>query len=520
MKKFYITTPIYYINDVPHIGHSYTTIAADIMARWKRLNGFSVRFVTGTDEHGAKMSAAAKEKGKTPQELVDEMSEKFKEAWQLLKITYTGFVRTTQDSHVKSVQKIVQKLYDKGLIYKNKYEGLYCVGCEKYLSQKDLDENGCCPYHKTKPSVGSEENYFFKLSAYKDALLERITDKNHKEYIRIEPEERKNEVVGKLKLGLDDISISRSNLDWGIPVPFDESHTIYVWVDALISYLTGIGFSDDEKTFNEFWSADIHLMAKDILWFHSVIWPSILMGVDLPIPKTVYSHGFFTIDGDKMSKTLGNVISPQALIDKYGVDGTRYLVVTLIPFGPDGDISWSGLTSKYNTDLANNLGNLISRTLKMAEKNFDLTVPDAEKDFTLIKKVASILDNEFIPEIDNLLLHKASDGLQRAITAVNQQIENDAPWKLAKTDIKALAKCIWSYLQAADLIVLHLLAFMPETSEKIWKINGADGNIEEAAKKYFKDKEIPNDGFSKIGAKLQAPDILFPRIKQEDICQK
>jgi methionyl-tRNA synthetase len=513
MKKFYITTPIYYTNDVPHIGHSYTTIVADIMARWKRLNGFETRFVTGTDEHGAKMANAAKEKGKTPRELVDEMSEKFKQAWELLQITYTDFVRTTEKRHIKSVQKIVQTLYDNGLIYKHKYEGLYCVGCEKYLSEKDLDENGCCPYHKTKPALNSEENYFFKLSSFKDEILERITNSSRKDHIRIEPQERKNEIAGKLKLGLDDISISRSLLEWGIPIPFDTGQTIYVWIDALICYLTGIGFADDEKTFEEFWPADIHLMAKDILWFHCVIWPAILMGVKLPTPKTIYSHGFFTIDQNKMSKTLGNVISPKELTDKFGVDAARYLTVTLIPFGPDGDISLSALTTKYNTDLANNLGNLVSRTIKLAENHFDLTVPQTQKDLSLAKKTAEILDKEFVGEIENLLLHKASDGLQKALTALNQQIENDAPWKLAKTDKEALAKCIWSYLQAADLIVLHLLPFMPEISKKIWEINGAAGDINETAKKYFNDKKIPDDGFSKSGAKLQSGTILFPRIK-------
>jgi methionyl-tRNA synthetase len=511
MKKFYITTPIYYINDVPHIGHSYTTIAADIMARWKRLNGFEVRFVTGTDEHGAKMAQAAKEKNLNPQDLVDAMSQKFKQAWELLNITYTDFVRTTQDSHIKSVEKIVSTLFDKGLIYKNKYEGLYCVGCEKYINEKDLDQTGCCPYHKTKPTLSSEENYFFKLSKFQSEILERITDPAHKEYIRIEPQERKNEIVGKLKLGLDDISISRSTLDWGIPLPFDKSQTIYVWIDALISYITGVGFESDKKEFETFWPADIHLMAKDILWFHSVIWPAILMGVGLELPKTVYSHGFFTIDSNKMSKTLGNVISPQELVEKFGVDGTRYLAVTLIPFGPDGDISWSGLTMKYNTDLANNLGNLVSRTNKMAQKYFDLTVPDAV-DLELTQKVAAILDQDFIPEMDNLLLHKASDGLQKAITLINQQIETDAPWKLAKTDTALLSKCINSYLQATDLIVLHLLPFMPEVAKIIWTTNSAEGAIEEIAKTYFQNKKIPDSGFSKPNAKLTPSEILFPRI--------
>ncbi|MCL2335498.1 MAG: methionine--tRNA ligase, partial [Endomicrobia bacterium] len=332
--KFYITTPIYYVNDIPHIGHSYTTIAADILARWKRLNGFDVFFLTGTDEHGAKIAAAAKEKVKLPQELCDEMSEKFMEAWKLLNISNDGFIRTTEPRHAAAVEKIVQALYDKGLIYKSKYEALYCVGCEKFIAEKDLDEDGYCPYHKAKPELQAEENYFFKLSSFQQALLERITDATHKEHIEIQPEERRNEIIGKLKLGLEDISVSRTAVEWGIPMPFDKEQTAYVWVDALINYLTGIGYPSDEKLCAKYWPADVHLMAKDILWFHSVIWPAILMGAGFALPKKVYSHGFFTLNGSKMSKSLGNVISPQELVDKFGVDAARYLAVTLIPFGP------------------------------------------------------------------------------------------------------------------------------------------------------------------------------------------
>jgi len=510
--KFYITTPIYYVNDMPHIGHSYTTIAADVIARWKRLNNYDVFFLTGTDEHGAKITAAAKAKHKTTQELCDEMSSEFKKSWKLFNISYTDFIRTTEQRHFFSVEKIVKILFSNGFVFKKKYEGLYCVGCERFYAKKDLDKYGCCFFHKTKPVLQSEENYFFKLSFFQNALLERITDYNHKEYIGIYPEERRNEIIGKLKLGLEDISFSRLAIEWGIPLPFDEKQTVYVWIDALINYITGVGYAGDDAKFKKYWPADVHLMAKDILWFHSIIWPAILMGVGLPLPKKIYSHGFFTFSGNKMSKSLGNIISPKELVDRYGVNAARYLVIAIIPFGHDGDISWQGFTLKYNTDLANNLGNLVSRTIKMAEKYFNLRVPQTLPNLELVNNIISSFNGSFVTNMESMQLHKAITVVQNAITLVNRQIEIDAPWKLTKIDLGKLASHVFSYLQTIDIIAIYLLAFMPAFSEKIWRITGASGDINEIAKQYFVDNIIPGKGFSVSNAPLQIPGILFPRV--------
>jgi len=512
--KFYLTTPIYYVNDNPHIGHAYTTIAADVLARWKRLNGESVYFLTGTDEHGAKICQAAAANNTTPQALCDMTSANFKNAWTALNISNDGFIRTTEAKHFKGVQKLLQILFDKGLIYKKNYEGLYCVGCEKFIVEKDLDENGCCPDHKTKPSLHSEENYFFKLSSFESTLIEKISNGT----LIIEPEGRRNEILGKLKLGLEDISISRSGLAWGIPLPFDNTQTAYVWVDALINYISAIGYgSENETEFEKFWPADVHLMAKDILWFHSVIWPALLMGAGLPLPKKVYAHGFFTINGDKMSKTIGNVISPAELIEKFGVDQARYLLVSLIPFGPDGDISWAALTQKYNLDLANNLGNLVSRTIKMAEKYFAGVAPEPKNmALELTSKVTALLkEQSFCENLNNLLFHKAAESAQNALTVINQQIETDAPWKLAKDESpegkEKLAQCMYDYFQAIALTILHFVPFMPDTCEKIWQsIGGAEGTLYKKTENYFKEGITP---LIEKGAPLKLEGILFPRME-------
>ncbi|MDR0401658.1 MAG: methionine--tRNA ligase [Endomicrobium sp.] len=514
--KFYVTTPIYYVNDVPHIGHSYTTIVSDVIARWKRLNNFDVFFLTGTDEHGSKIAETARRKNKYLIDMCNEMSNKFKEAWKLLNISYTEFVRTTESRHFSSVENVAKILLKNGFIFKKKYEGLYCLECERFYSKKDLDEKGNCIFHKISPIVQSEENYFFKLSFFQNELFNRIINKNHKEHIAIYPEERRNEIIGKLKLGLDDISFSRMAVKWGINLPFDKKHTVYVWIDALINYMTGVGYMENILKFQKFWPADIHVMAKDILWFHSVIWPAILIAIKLPTPRKIFSHGFFTINGHKMSKSLNNVISPFELVNKYGVDATRYIIATIMPFGPDGDISMHELSLKYNVDLANNFGNLILRIIKMAGRYYsDFRVSCNNGTLHLAKHVSTIFKKNFSDSMDNMQFNKSSIIIQSAIAFINKQIEIDVPWRLVKIDEKKFSCCINSYLQAICIVVMHMLPFMPTISEKIWRMIGGFGNINDVAKKYFTDTIIPENGFLIKNVKFNSIEILFPKIENK-----
>jgi len=508
--KYYLTTPIYYVNDSPHIGHAYTTVAADVLARFERLRGNNVFFLTGTDEHGAKIAEAAAKANLSPKELCDRNAANFRQAWESLSITNDRFIRTTDPQHEHAVQTLLSKLHAAGHIYKGKYEGLYCVACEKFLSREDLNE-GLCPDHRQKPVEHSEENYYFRLSAFRDRLLEIISDERHPRHIGIFPLERRNEITGKLKLGLEDISISRASLAWGIPLPFDRQQTAYVWVDALINYISGIGYSSDPATFAAFWPADVHLMAKDILWFHSVIWVSLLMGAELPLPKRIVAHGFFTINGQKMSKTLGNVIRPDELINRFGADAGRYLLLALIPFGVDGDISWASLTEKYNTDLANNLGNLVARTLTMVDKYFGGKIPPAAAEANLAPRAAAALSTVGT-YIENVEFHRAIEQIQRAVDAANRFIEESAPWKMARENNPALGGVMHELLASIGLIALHLVPFMPAVSQAVWQQIGADGTIEDAAKRYFTsapphDVDTPRPG---TGTKKGA--ILFPRI--------
>lgn len=454
-RKFYVTTPIYYVNDRPHIGHAYTTIAADVLARYYRSKKYVVFFLTGTDEHGSKVAESAEKAELSPQEFCHQQSQLFRQAFRNLNISYDYFIRTTDKRHEVSVEKFMQKLYDQGDIYEGKYEGLYCVGCEKFMTEKELVD-GLCPDHKKPPEKVSEKNYFFKLKKY----LPKVKELIEKDKVEIKPLERKKETLGLFKQGLDDFSVSREKVEWGIPLPFDHQQKTYVWVEALQNYISAIGYGDNEPEFKKWWPADLHLIGKDILKFHCIYWPALLLAVGLKTPKQLFLHGFFTVNGQKMSKTLGNVISPNDLIAKYGVDATRYLLLSQFPFGADGDFKESLFIEKYNADLANNLGNLVSRVLNMIEKYCDGKIPKVLKNPKKLDKVGK--------HMEALAFDYALKEIWQAIAWANVYIDKNEPWKLAKENKKDKLDKILSELAAflCDL-AKAIEPFMPLTSKKI-----------------------------------------------------
>lgn len=471
MKKFYITTPIYYVNDVPHIGHAYTTIIADVLARYYRfrLGRDNVWFLTGTDEHGAKVARSAEAQGKTPQRFCDEVSEKFRATWDKLNLSYDDFIRTTEERHEKVVREVLSKLKaaktdkDEDVIFKAKYEGLYCVGCEAYKKEEDLVD-GKCPHHGKAPQKLSEENWYFRLSSFSRILKQKIES----DEIKVLPADKKKEVLSFIDQGLEDIAVSRANVEWGIPLPFDNKQTTYVWVDALINYISGIGFPDDKK-FKKFWPADVHLLAKDILKFHCIIWPAMLMAADIEPPKELFVHGFFTLNGKKMGKTLGNVIDPNDLIDKFGVDAARYLVISQFVFGQDGDVKVDEFRVKYNADLANGLGNLVSRVLSMAEKYCGAKVPEkkwnaqAEKlsfDFDIWKKIEENYRNYKV--FENLKL------IWDLIRFADAYIDATKPWVLGKEGRQGeLDQVIYNLLEIIRQLSWLIRPILPQAAEEI-----------------------------------------------------
>jgi len=467
MSKFCITTPIYYVNDKPHVGHAYTTIAADVLARYHRLKGEDVFFLTGTDEHGLKILQNAEKAGQTPQAFCDENADAFIKLWESLNISYDNFIRTTDPVHEEAVKKAVITLNSKDLIYVGKYEGLYCVGCEQYKTTKELVD-GKCSDHQKEPILLQEDCYFFKLSAFQDILL-KLIDSNE---LIIDPLERRNEILGFLKTEkLEDISITRKKVKWGIKFPLDEEQTIYVWIDAFLNYLTGLGWQGD-KEISKFWPADVQLMAKDILRVHATIWPAMLLALDMPLPKKIFAHGYFTFEGQKMSKSLGNVIDPIELINLFGADASRYLIVSACPFGQDGDISKNKLYDRYNSDLANNFGNLISRVFRLAERveKFDFTPAEIFKEF--IDKSWQ----DYHRAMKALALEDAVNIWVNLLNYINKNIETTKPWALKG---ESFNYTIYQLLLAIKNAALMVYPFMPEKCDSILKSLGL--NLREKA---------------------------------------
>ena len=510
-KPFYITTPIYYPSAKLHIGHAYCTTIADAIARFHRLEGDDVFFLTGSDEHGLKIQQKAEEAGVTPIEYTDKIVAGFQNLWKRLSISNDDFIRTTQKRHERVVQEIFRRIYEKGDIYKGEYKGLYCTPCESYWTEHQLDENGCCPdCHRPVQEV-AEEAYFFKMSKYQDRVLQYIED--HPDFIQ--PVSRRNEMINFIKQGLDDLCISRTSFNWGIPVPIDPKHVIYVWFDALTNYLTPIGYLDNPEMFEKYWPADLHLVGKEIVRFHTIIWPCILMALDLPLPKKVYGHGWLIVDGDKMSKSKGNVVDPIGLIDEFGVDAIRYFLLREINLGQDGNFSRDALIGRINSDLANDLGNLLHRTLSMTLKFQDGVVkaPAGESDTDRsLKEDARETVAFFEQNMEDMQLSLTIKKVWAFISRANKYIDETAPWALAKDPAKKqkLANVLYNLTEALRVISVLISPFMPTTAVRIWRQLGLAQDFASV-----RTEDIEQWGGVPAGLHVGTPEQLFPRIEVE-----
>jgi methionyl-tRNA synthetase len=512
---FYITTPIYYPSDRLHIGHAYCTTIADTMARYKRLAGYDVFFLTGSDEHGQKIQRKAAEANISPIEYVDKIVASFQNLWRKLNISNDDFIRTTEERHKEVVQAIFQKIYDQGDIYKAAYEGWYCTPCETFWLERQLTGEKCCPDCNRPVEVLQEESYFFRMSKYQDRLLKYIEENPD----FIQPASRRNEMINFIKNGLEDLCVSRTTFDWGIPVPFDPKHVVYVWFDALTNYITAAGYLNDHERFAKFWPADIHLVGKEIVRFHSIIWPVILMALDVELPRQVYGHGWLVVEGDKMSKSKGNVIDPIGLIDEFGADAIRYFLLREITLGMDGNFSREGLIQRINADLANDLGNLLHRTLNMIGRFNQGLIEEGRMTEEIDAQLTELVREtvcRYQEQMDGMDINGAIKGVWALISRSNKYIDETAPWALAKNPEKKarLHTVLYHLAETLRITAILISPFMPETAVKIWSQLGLDTD--------FSSVSLQDACWGKLapGIRVAKPEPIFPRIEEKEVTEE